>query len=87
MVTGAGSGIGRATVQRFLAEGANVVAVDILSERLEALALEADTNALLGVRADVGDAAEHETATNSVAMANEYPFHRDALVEGVSGPY
>jgi NAD(P)-dependent dehydrogenase (short-subunit alcohol dehydrogenase family) len=29
VVTGAGSGIGLATVRRFAAEGANVVAVDV----------------------------------------------------------
>lgn len=37
VVTGAGSGIGRATAQRISAEGGRVVAVDISEERLQAL--------------------------------------------------
>jgi NAD(P)-dependent dehydrogenase (short-subunit alcohol dehydrogenase family) len=37
IVTGAGSGIGRATAERLLAEGARVIAVDLLPERLTRL--------------------------------------------------
>jgi NAD(P)-dependent dehydrogenase (short-subunit alcohol dehydrogenase family) len=37
IVTGAGRGIGRATVDRFLAEGANVLAVDLDTTELEGL--------------------------------------------------
>lgn len=40
VVTGAGSGIGRATAQRISAEGGRVIAVDISAERLEALAAD-----------------------------------------------
>ncbi len=35
IVTGAGDGMGRATTQRFLAEGAKVVACDITKEKIE----------------------------------------------------
>lgn len=38
LVTGAGSGIGRATCVRLLAEGANVLAFDLAAERLDDLA-------------------------------------------------
>lgn len=37
IVTGAGSGIGRATAERLLAEGARVIAVDLLPDRLTRL--------------------------------------------------
>lgn len=40
LVTGAASGIGRALVQRFVAEGAAVVAVDIVAAPLQALVAE-----------------------------------------------
>jgi NAD(P)-dependent dehydrogenase (short-subunit alcohol dehydrogenase family) len=50
LVTGAARGIGRATVDRFLADGARVVAVDA------AVGAETDTPALRWVQADVLDA-------------------------------
>ena len=37
LVTGAGSGIGKAVVQRFVEEGAKVVAFDLSEDRLKAL--------------------------------------------------
>src|SRR6266700_167298 len=40
LVTGAASGIGRATAQRFVNEGAAVVAVDMVEEALNKLATE-----------------------------------------------
>lgn len=40
VVTGAGSGIGRATCLRFAAEGATVVALDIDEESVRAVAAE-----------------------------------------------
>lgn len=40
VVTGAGAGIGRATVEAFAAEGAKIVAVDIDEPRLDALVAE-----------------------------------------------
>jgi NAD(P)-dependent dehydrogenase (short-subunit alcohol dehydrogenase family) len=40
LVTGAASGIGRALVQRFVADGAAVVAVDIVEEQLQAFVSE-----------------------------------------------
>ena len=52
VVTGAGSGIGRAVAQRFVAEGARVIAVDLSPERLETLRKEAGSD-LAAVAGDV----------------------------------
>lgn len=59
VVTGASSGIGRAVTQRFLAEGAKVVAVSRSAQKLEALAAELDAGpALATVAADLSDDAQ-----------------------------
>lgn len=62
IVTGAGSGIGRAVVRRYLAEGARVVAV---------VRREADRNSLEaeGAAVIVGDVSHYETAERAVAYA------------------
>lgn len=51
VVTGAASGIGRATAARLAAEGAKVLATDIAAESLDASV--ADANAAAGARAEV----------------------------------
>jgi len=56
IVTGGGSGIGKATVERIVAEGGRVVAVDISQERLDALAAELD-GAVVTVTGDLTDSA------------------------------
>lgn len=53
VVTGAGSGIGRATASRIAREGGRVVAVDIAEDRLRDLAAEHDGSAVVTVTADV----------------------------------
>lgn len=56
IVTGGGSGIGKATVERIVAEGGRVVAVDISQERLDALAAELG-GAVVTVTGDLTDSA------------------------------
>ena len=54
LVTGAGSGIGRAIVEQFVKEGARVVASDINEDRLQEVARALDSgDALLTIRGDV----------------------------------
>src|SRR5215212_5036554 len=55
VVTGAGSGIGRATALAFAAEGARIAACDVDEARLESLASELGDRALLVRRVDVAD--------------------------------
>jgi meso-butanediol dehydrogenase / (S,S)-butanediol dehydrogenase / diacetyl reductase len=80
VVTAASSGIGLAITQRFLAEGASVVAVGRSRERLE--------EALDGVSPDQivlvdGDVVEDETARRSIGAARERFGGLDILVNGV----
>ncbi|WP_226553856.1 SDR family NAD(P)-dependent oxidoreductase [Celeribacter naphthalenivorans] len=57
VVTGAGSGIGAACVDRLVAEGATVVAVDLSQEAIEKLHATYGTDKVKGVALDVCDNA------------------------------
>src|SRR5436190_9683568 len=63
VITGAASGIGLATAHRFAAEGARVVAVDLNTEAVEALAKELDGDA---ATCDVTDEAAVSALFDSV---------------------
>ncbi|MEN0129850.1 MAG: SDR family NAD(P)-dependent oxidoreductase [Brevundimonas sp.] len=64
IVTGAGSGIGRAVASRVVREGGRVVAVDIAADRLAALAGELD-----GVVTVAGDLSKQADVDKIVAAA------------------
>lgn len=57
IVTGAGAGIGRATVERLFAEGARVIATDVLKARLDELVDEIGD----GLTVVVGDISDQQT--------------------------
>jgi NAD(P)-dependent dehydrogenase (short-subunit alcohol dehydrogenase family) len=67
IVTGAGSGIGRATALRFARDGARVVAADVVAERLDALVAEHPDLDLVTV---VGDITTEEGVAAVVAAAD-----------------
>jgi 3-oxoacyl-[acyl-carrier protein] reductase len=83
LVTGGGSGIGRATVQRFAEEGATVLAVDVNEAGLEETARGIDSVSTQVV--DVSDSAQVDAAFERVASEHG---RLDVLVNaaGVSGP-
>ena len=60
VVTGGASGIGLATVRRFVAEGARVLIGDVEGDAATAVAADMGPN-VLGRRCDVGDEADVET--------------------------
>lgn len=66
IVTGAGSGIGRATASRIAHESGRVIATDVVAERLEALR---DELSGLEVETVVGDVAAPETIASIIEAA------------------
>lgn len=77
VITGAASGIGRATVQRFLDDGARVAAADIDPKALETLATEVRDDALHAV---VGDVSQRAGSEQIVAGAVAHFGRLDVLV-------
>lgn len=65
MITGAGSGIGKATALRFAEEGARLALLDVNKQAVEAARTEIQPEALV-VQMDVSDAASVERACNEV---------------------
>ncbi|MBF4581175.1 SDR family NAD(P)-dependent oxidoreductase [Curtobacterium sp. VKM Ac-2865] len=68
VVTGAGSGIGRATAIRLTGEGGRVIATDVVAERLDALRADLPDADLETV---VGDVSQAETIQQIVAAAGD----------------
>jgi NAD(P)-dependent dehydrogenase (short-subunit alcohol dehydrogenase family) len=77
LVTGGGSGIGRATCRRFATEGATVVVADLLGERAEEVAAEIGGAA---IQADV-------TVSTEVARMVEAAGRIDVLVNNAGGGF
>ncbi|PZE75032.1 SDR family NAD(P)-dependent oxidoreductase [Curtobacterium sp. MCBD17_019] len=79
IVTGAGSGIGRATATRLVQEGARVVATDVVADRLDALRGELAGHDVVTV---VGDVAQAPTI-DAVIAAADGSVHGLANVAGI----
>src|SRR5260221_12794691 len=81
VITGAGSGIGRASAKMFVAEGAKVVLAEIDETLGEASAREAGAGARF-VRTDVTD---EESVKQMVQQARESFGHLDLLLNCAAG--
>jgi NAD(P)-dependent dehydrogenase (short-subunit alcohol dehydrogenase family) len=68
IVTGGGSGIGRAVVDRYVEEGAKVAVVDVVQDRLDDVAAQ-HGDATIGILADVTKMAENERAIAETVKA------------------
>jgi NAD(P)-dependent dehydrogenase (short-subunit alcohol dehydrogenase family) len=68
IVTGAGSGIGRATASRVAREGGRVIAVDISQERLDDFISETPGAEIVAVQADITD---DDAITRIIAAAGD----------------
>ena len=79
VVTGASSGMGKAIVERFVQEGANIIAVARRRERLEELA-EALKGAPGRVVPFVGDVSREETMNEAIDLAVKEFGRLDLLV-------
>jgi NAD(P)-dependent dehydrogenase (short-subunit alcohol dehydrogenase family) len=79
IVTGAGAGIGLATVLRLAREGARVIAADISTERLAALEAIATAGAIVTVAGDLVD----EASVQAVVAAAEGRIDVLANVAGI----
>jgi NAD(P)-dependent dehydrogenase (short-subunit alcohol dehydrogenase family) len=80
IVTGAGSGIGRATAARLAAEGATVIATDIVETGLLELAAESASEG--SVVTVVGDVSDADTIAELIAASNG-SLHGVANVAGI----
>jgi len=68
LISGAGAGIGRAVVDRYVAEGARVCAMDFVPERLEAIAA-AYGDEVITVQGDVSKLADNQAAVGATLEA------------------
>src|SRR5215469_7473259 len=91
VITGAGSGMGKAFALRWAAEGMNVVLGDIQQDALDATVAEIRTagGSVMGVRTDVSKLADIEALADAAeaAFGPVHLVHNNAGVEGyLDGP-
>ncbi len=83
VVTGAASGIGRATASRIAREGGRVIAVDVSQERLDDLRATHAESDIVVVRADITVQAD----IDAIIAAADGPIHALANVAGINDDF
>lgn len=83
IVTGAGSGIGRAVASRVAREGGKVIAVDISGERVDELRLSLPDTTIIAVAADI----TNQKAIDAVIAAAGHDIHALANVAGINDDF
>ena len=78
IITGAASGIGRATALKFAREGANVIAADLDGEAVMGLTrkIEADGGSVIGIGADITKRAGCRSGAMMIQMRMVYAAPR-----------
>lgn len=87
VVTGAGSGIGRATALRLASEGAHVTALDVVPAGLAGLDGEFDTAAGGSLTTGTADIADEQSAIDAIRSVVEQHGKLDALVNAAGIHY
>ena len=86
VITGAASGIGRASAQLFVEEGARVVISDVMEDKGNSLAEELGENAVF-LRADVSQEDDVKSAVDlAVEIGRLDCMFNNAGIGGASGP-
>jgi NAD(P)-dependent dehydrogenase (short-subunit alcohol dehydrogenase family) len=85
VITGAGSGVGRASAQRFAEEGASVVCVDIDLDRAKETVAQLESSGAQAV-AERGDVAEDADVVGAIASAVSHFGRLDVMFNNVGIP-
>lgn len=83
VVTGAGSGIGRATAERILAEGGRVIAVDVAAERLKPLAAGRPPRSLVAVGGDITEDEDIARITDAAGSSIDGLANIAGIMDGM----
>jgi NAD(P)-dependent dehydrogenase (short-subunit alcohol dehydrogenase family) len=88
LVTGAGNGIGRATAQRLVAEGARVAVLDIDGGAAEAVARDLGSDVAVGLQGDVSSEPDVSRYFDEVVQhfGRIDSLHNNAGIEGPLSP-
>ena len=80
LITGAGSGIGRAWTKGFINDGYTVTAADINKNSLNSLMMELDSPKLFTIKCDVSKAKDVQDMVEAIDYGNRLMYYSIMLV-------